>query len=127
MTTPDQPPTHEHTPDYTRGVCHCHDEQEVYCRDCGADLTKAHETRPAEGITTARLQLLLEAIRSKDGADWLAAHDAEVKAEALADLPLDGLRQAVRVLRGIEHHWPADSVAEVVALIERAAAIRGEQ
>lgn len=53
--------------------------------------------------------------------------EAEVKAEALTALPLDGLRQAEKVLRGIEHHWPADSVAETVALIDRAAAIRGEQ
>ena len=31
------------------------------------------------------------------------------------DSTIRGLIQAERVLRGIEHHWPADSVAQAIA------------
>ena len=50
----------------------------------------------------------------------LAAHDAAVKAEALPVISthvLDGLRAAETRLRHIEHHWPADTCAEVLVLL----------
>ena len=31
------------------------------------------------------------------------------------DSTIHGLIQAEKVLRGIEHHWPADSVAQAIA------------
>ena len=47
---------------------------------------------------------------------------ASVKAEALSDfakgLPRDGLDRAKRDLRDIEHHWPADSVSQVLDMLE---------
>lgn len=49
---------------------------------------------------------------------------ASVKAEALADfaqgLPLDGLRRAKKDLRDRELHWPADSVSQVLDVLESA-------
>lgn len=60
---------------------------------------------------------------------WLAHHDAalreQVRGEFVAGLPMDGLRQAVSVLRKSENHWPADSIAQVIDHLERAAPNQG--
>lgn len=54
---------------------------------------------------------------------------AEVKAEALPVVDtkvLDGLRAAETRLRFIQHHWPADTCAEVLVMLERLNADRLE-
>lgn len=55
--------------------------------------------------------------------------EAEVKAEALPVIDtklLDGLRAAETRLRFIQHHWPADTCAEVLVLLESLTADRLE-
>lgn len=54
---------------------------------------------------------------------------AEVKAEALPVVDtkvIDGLRAAETRLRFIQHHWPADTCAEVLVMLERLNADRLE-